>query len=1156
MLQRKLNKEDCEKWSKNKMRNPISGYSLKEKSLILKEIKKQCEPFLENPKPILPIQSSPKQSSPRQSSPRQSSSRQSSPRQSSSRQSSPRQSSQIQSSSRQSSPMPVSEIERIDNQEIELYYPDINDKKFTDKLLNINDYNIHKIPAYKSINTIEDFNNASNKLCGIFEKTFYQHFISQYINNRTPYKSILLYHGVGVGKTCSAITLSETFLSHHSIHEEEKIWVVMPLSLKNSFKEQIFNIDNINFNMLSQQCTNDIYLKLLNLTSENYKDKSKQLALKKIINSRYKLFTYDSYASYIEKTYIEKNLPIKDKVIIIDEAHNIRNTDKEDKRVYSALKYTATNGINNRLVLLSATPMYNEPTDILDLLYLLLLNDNQTELLKTYADYFNVDYTKNNIKIDKKLLEILKYLANRYISYLKGKNPFSFALKLSPKDSGIKTIENIPDIDPFNKAIPKSDYNWIEQIPEGIVPSQIGEIQYKYINSMKIKKDIIDNDGDNEKSTSNNIFNNLQPMNIVYDTDIGEKGFYTFFTSIRDTDPLNVKYNRQYENALMPDKEHLGKYSGKFLSICDFIKKSHGIVLIYSRYRYSGIIPMAITLEHMGFSREGTNNILDKPTIINNPPQYENIKNPKYCILSSESKEIMGSTTIDKLIKIINDPKNIDGSLIKVILITPVASEGLSFYNTREIHLIEPWYHFNRSVQIIGRGIRNCRHQNLKLEYKNTTVFMHASVEKDNSKETIDLHAFRISTRKFNISNEIDNIINNNSLDCYLMKNINYFPKSLFKLGNVKITTSQGKTIDYQYGDDLSLEPKCSINNNIDSSGFRKETYNHITGNVITLLKKLIIDKINNNIYFINYKDIIDFIDFNDKIIMESIRKIIYPNVLLEGYSIIPHEDGLHIIKIETNIPNKLKIIYTNQSDNTESKLIKESKIEKSSIEVNEKRKINIDINNINNTFIALYSSLDNNTYISIVKEILENEILDDTNEYIAKCLYIQGALIGKNEIKTKNNNKYIGYINIFNLKQESKGIINDTIDAILYIKSENKYRDCNDNEIEELKRNRIITKQIPDMTDEIMPWGVYYPKKVNKTDVIMNVFKIYTIGKSIGKKTGIDCTSLKKDAQKNILDQLNVPDAEGKKLENCNITVKELLNKGRLTLLPLYKPK
>jgi len=1153
MLPRKLNKDDCNKWFKDKKRNPITGYSLKDNSIKLKEIKKQCENMLlenpayfniQSPSPIKQSPSPIKQSPPpiKQSPPPI-------------KQSSPPIKQSPPPIKQSPPPIKPTNLELPKKSEIELYYPDINDDNFDDKLLNIYDYNIHKIPSYKTINTVEEFNNAANKLCGVFEKTYYQHFISRYINNRTPYKSVLLYHGVGVGKTCSAITLSETFLSHHSTNEDAKIWVVMPLSLKNSFKEQVFSTDNISFDMLSNQCSNDIYIKLLNLTSENYKDKSKQVALKKLINSRYKLFTYDSYASYIEKEYIDKNLLIKDKIIIIDEAHNIRNTEKEDKRVYSALKYTASNGINNRLILLSATPMYNEPTDILDLLYLLLLNDNQNELFKKYSHYFDVDYSNNTIKIDDDLLKILKYLSTRYISYLKGKNPFTFALKLSPKDSGIKTIDNTPDIDPFDKKIPQSDSNWINQIPEGIVPSPIGNIQYKYINSMKTKKPNLEIDKEeiqNIPKSVSNIFNNLQPMNIVYDTDIGEKGFYTFFTSSSDTDPLNVRYNKQFENALMPDKDHLGKFSGKFLNICNFVKKSSGIVLIYSRYRYSGIIPMAIALEHMGFTREGTNNILDNPTIIKDPPKYENIKNPRYCILSSESKEIMGSTTIDKLIKVINDPKNIDGSLIKVILITPVASEGLSFYNTREIHLIEPWYHFNRSVQIIGRGIRNCRHQNLPLEYKNTTVFMHASVENDSSKETIDLHAFRISTRKFNISNKIDNIINNNSLDCYLMKNINYFPKSLFKLGNIQIKTSQGAIINYQYGDDEILEPKCLISNNIDYSGFRKETYNHITGNVITVLKNLVINNINSNKYFIDYKTIIDTVEFNEKIIMESIRKSIYPNVLIEGYSLIPHENGLHIIKIETNIPNKLRIIY----EETKQQALKQIEDTHQKEPKISKNNLNIDINNINNTFIALYSSLDNNTFESIVKNILENETLDDTEEFIAKCLYIQGVLIGRNEIKSKNTNKYIGYVNIFNLKQEKNGIINDNIDAILYNNIEDKYRDCNDNEIEQLKKNRNIINKIPDMSDEIIPWGIYLPKKITKTETIMNVFKIYTTGKGVGKKTGIDCTSLKKDAQKKILEELNVPDAEGKKLENCNITVKELLNKGRLTLLPLYKPK
>jgi len=241
-------------------------------------------------------------------------------------------------------------------------------------------------------------------------------------------------------------------------------------------------------------------------------------------------------------------------------------------------------------------------------------------------------------------------------------------------------------------------------------------------------------------------------------------------------------------NALMPDEEHLGKYSGKFLNICKYIKQSKGIVIIYSRYRWSGIIPLAICLEHLGFSREGANNILDKVDIIKNPAKYDGIKTPKYCILSSENKDIMGATTIDTLISKINHPENIYGSQVKVILITPVASEGLSFYNAREIHLIEPWYHFNRAVQIIGRGIRNCRHQQLSFAERNVTVFMHASVNDDKNKESIDLHALRISTRKYAESAEIDTVINSNSIDCILMKNINYFPKRLFQLGKVHNT--------------------------------------------------------------------------------------------------------------------------------------------------------------------------------------------------------------------------------------------------------------------------------------------------------------------------------------------------------------------------------
>ena len=126
-----------------------------------------------------------------------------------------------------------------DDPDITLYYPDIKDNDFQVKLANNMNFAIHKIPKFPIIDTVDDFNNVANKLCSTFETSLYQHFVSQYLSYKTPYKSILLYHGVGVGKTCSAITMSEALLLAHD-NIEPMIWVIMPQALKQSFKSQIF----------------------------------------------------------------------------------------------------------------------------------------------------------------------------------------------------------------------------------------------------------------------------------------------------------------------------------------------------------------------------------------------------------------------------------------------------------------------------------------------------------------------------------------------------------------------------------------------------------------------------------------------------------------------------------------------------------------------------------------------------------------------------------------------------------------------------------------------------------------------------------------------------------------------------------------------------
>lgn len=1096
----------------------------------------------------------------------------------------------------------------------ELYYPDLDDPDFTSKISYNKEFLIHKIPDYPIIGNAKDFDAVSAKLCGKFDKMLYQHFIGQFLSYRTPYRSALLYHGVGVGKTCSAITITEALLSSQ-INTEPMVWVIMPQALKNSFKSQVFNIDDFDtLDRLANQCTDHNYIKLLNiykstLDKEN-RDKLKS-ELKALLKTRYNIFTYDRFAKYIKDNYTNKI--VENKVIIIDEAHNIRSTNTKVKDTYLALMKCLEKGVNNRLVLLSATPMYNEPRDILELLKLLLINDKRSHILQEHKKLFN---NKTFTIDDANVAELIRNLSGRYISYLKGKNPFTFALKLNPSISGIKVLEDAPTRDMTNKAIKKEYLGWLKNIDDEIVISTLGDAQKKLVDSLEnieFEGDVDDDDDGTSESggvsesgdvsdddeKQNNNMKLLQPMNIVYDNDIGIKGFYNFFSKTKDTDPIELKYTEGYKNALLPDEDHLGKYSGKFLNVCNFIRKSKGIVVIYSRFLISGIIPIAICLEHLGYSREGTNNILKNAEIVKDKPVYEGIRHPKYCILTSDKKEYMGNTKIDDLIKIINSDANQDGAKIKVILITPVASEGLSFFNTREIHLIEPWYHFNRADQIIGRGIRNCRHNRLGIEKRNVSVFMHASVNEDANRESIDINAFRISTRKYIESKKVDKLIMDNAVDCHLMKNINYFPKSIFKLENIDIQTSQGAVIKYHFGDDAEDEPKCNVDirRTINTSGFRSEIYKHLLPSIKTALRAIIEDKTDATNTYVDFKMLKDAMGGNidNDILMYAIKNILYPSTFLPGKYITRYKNGVLINPIDIQ-ENSNKIIRYNHNMLDIVKPASESKDASPAPDdkvVIQKLldKLEIDVKDIHKTTISLYLNITAEDFKTLILYILKyypSNALDpfDKNiQFISGCLYRQGILIKGDDIPsyTENENEYIGYINMYSENSEVDNTYiqyneNDKKTVIKYKSHPEYIKMIDDQQIKKIKEsiklyntttlseqnirpnskyiteyfsNRINNKQYvpPDMTNEKTPWGIIVRVK-NKY-----ILKIFTTGD--GKKTGRVCDTYTEEDHNMMISQL-IP-GEKVKMKNkkvlCSHIANILLRKNKLILFPLYKP-
>ncbi len=68
------------------------------------------------------------------------------------------------------------------------------------------------------------------------ELTLYQQFIREYMRSISPYRGILVYHGLGSGKTCTSIAAAEALYSHDPMR---KIVVLTPSSLQENFINEL-----------------------------------------------------------------------------------------------------------------------------------------------------------------------------------------------------------------------------------------------------------------------------------------------------------------------------------------------------------------------------------------------------------------------------------------------------------------------------------------------------------------------------------------------------------------------------------------------------------------------------------------------------------------------------------------------------------------------------------------------------------------------------------------------------------------------------------------------------------------------------------------------------------------------------------------------------
>jgi hypothetical protein len=253
---------------------------------------------------------------------------------------------------------------------------------------------------------------CTSESCEIDSKTIslfpQQRIIRDYMQFDSPYRGILLYHELGSGKTAASIATAEGYIN------KKKVFIITPASLSQNYENELINVSKLGLNLkkswtlLSINKGNANAIKKIN----EYGIKSKFIKFNKseglvwiplykddiddavIIKSNIKYSSMisddktsiDETISHIVRnryTFINYNGLTKKKItdlgkdsfndsfIVIDEVHNfisrVVNGSKLARAIYDLLMTSK----NIKMVLLSGTPIINNPYEIASLINLI-----------------------------------------------------------------------------------------------------------------------------------------------------------------------------------------------------------------------------------------------------------------------------------------------------------------------------------------------------------------------------------------------------------------------------------------------------------------------------------------------------------------------------------------------------------------------------------------------------------------------------------------------------------------------------------------------------------------------------------------------------------------------------------------------------------------
>ena len=315
---------------------------------------------------------------------------------------------------------------------------------------------------------------------GDFSLMTHQQIVRDYLNVYSPYRGLLLYHGLGSGKTCSSIAIAE------GLKNAKPIIIMTPASLQVNYREEL------------KKCGDELYKKnqywefietkgeadselietlsqvlslsrdhinenggawMVNMTKPaNYDQLSALNKIKvdkqidQMISHKYRFIKYNGLrtAKLAELTQNNTINPFDNSVVIIDEAHNLvsRIVNKLGKKKTSigiALYQLLMKAKNAKIVLLSGTPIINYPNEIGILFNMLrgYITSWSFKLDIQAERQINTAYLQSLFKstiLGGNILDVLEYKPTSTTLVIT-RNPFGFVNKTAAKDNSYAGVK-------------------------------------------------------------------------------------------------------------------------------------------------------------------------------------------------------------------------------------------------------------------------------------------------------------------------------------------------------------------------------------------------------------------------------------------------------------------------------------------------------------------------------------------------------------------------------------------------------------------------------------------------------------------------------------------------------------------------------------------